>query len=190
MNIKFIESPFKSKRLKDIKCIVIHHTGSVAGKLSSVDGLVNWFTSPRDYQKVSCHYLVPRDRYTGKYGTDVDVFQFVKNEDVSWHAGRSSWIFNGIRISGLNQYSIGIELQADGNKEEFDYTDFQYDKLIDLTVKLIRETNLKYCSEDEVVRLLLGHEMIAPSRKVDPGYLFDWRRYKVAVKEKLRNLNV
>jgi len=101
--------------------------------------------------KVSAHFFIRRD------GTLV---QCVPCHRRAWHAGYSSW---GGR-SRCNDYSIGIELEG---AEMFPFEEAQYVTLEKL-LQIIRE---RFPIEDVV-----GHEHIAPGRKIDPGPTFDWFR--------------
>lgn len=175
-------SPFFSKRGNyPLDMIVIHHVGSKDGKLFSPGGTIRWFTDLEVHRnketgkienKVSAHYLITREPYQHH-----DVISFVNDWDVAYHTGRSEWEVEGKKRSGINKYSIGIELEGDGNLVE--YTDFQYDTLIAL-VKEIRE---KYPIKD---KMIVGHEEVSPGRKVDPGKYFDWARLMKGLEVKPR----
>ena len=109
--------------------------------------------------KVSSHIVIKR---TG------EILQFVPLNKRAWHAGISSYLGK----ENCNDYSIGIELEGTDDSE---FTDEQYNSLINLTSSLIRSyPNL---SEDRLV----GHSDIAPGRKSDPGIFFDWKRFIVDV---------
>jgi len=176
MELKVFEklSPFCHKRGSyPLDTIVIHHIGSNNGKLYSLNGTITWFTDPEVHRnkttgkienKVSAHYIIPREPYNGH-----DLIRTVKDGDIAYHAGKSSWTVDGKIRNGINSYSIGIELEGDGNFVE--YTDFQYEVLIKLTKEYIDRYNIL---EDNIV----GHEDISPGRKIDPGKLFDWKRYR------------
>ena len=164
---------FKTRGSYPVDMVVIHHIGSKAGKLYSIEGTIIWFTDTQAHKnpqtgkienQVSAHYAVPREAHS-----DYDVVQFVKNEDIAYHAGESQWVVDGKTRKFINNYSIGIELEGDGNVVL--YTDFQYDTLIDLVKSLREKFNIP---ESNIV----GHEDIAPDRKVDPGRQFDWMRFR------------
>jgi N-acetylmuramoyl-L-alanine amidase len=74
--------------------LVIHYTAS-----SSAASTVSWFQTPQS--RVSAHLVIARD------GTLTQLVPFNRE---GWHAGRSSWG----SLSGLNRYSIGIELDCAG----------------------------------------------------------------------------
>ena len=167
---------FKSRGNYPLDMIIIHHIGSKDGKLYGISGTITWFTSVEAHKnpqtgaienQVSAHYAIPREAHA-----DYDVVQFVKDTDIAYHAGESQWVVDGKTRKYINNYSIGIELEGDGNLVA--YTDFQYDTLIEL-VKSLKD---KYkIPENNIV----GHEDIAPSRKVDPGKLFDWMRLRKGI---------
>lgn len=174
----FIQSPFyQSRGSNPVDMIVIHHIGSSSGKIFSVEGAIKWFTDVETHRNkdtgkvenpVSAHYIIPRKPYKDQY----DTIQTVKDEDIAWHAGDSTWAFKGKSRRYINKYSIGIELEGDGNA--FEYTDYQYGVLVELVSELVKKFNI---SENNVV----GHEDIAPQRKVDPGRMFDWKKLRMGV---------
>jgi N-acetyl-anhydromuramyl-L-alanine amidase AmpD len=173
-NQKWIPSPFfTSRKNYPLDMIVIHHIGSKKNKLYSVNGTLTWFTNKEVHRnkqtgkienKVSAHYVIPRQQHKGN-----DLYQLVADENIAYHAGRSQWSTNGKLRKYINRYSIGIELEGDGNLVE--YTDYQYKILTWLIKKAMDKYKIK---EHNIV----GHEDIAPQRKVDPGQFFDWKRLR------------
>ena len=101
--------------------------------------------------QVSAHLLVRRRG---------EVVQFVATDLRAWHAGPSSLLGR----ERCNDFSIGIELEGDGQHA---FTDVQYRRLAQL-IELLRARH--------PLRWLAGHEDIAPGRKHDPGPCFDWDR--------------
>ncbi len=100
--------------------------------------------------QVSAHFVIRRD---GR------VLQFVSCDRRAWHAGRSHWAGR----DNCNDFSIGIELEGlEGERFE----PAQYREL----TRLLQALRRRY-----PVRVLLGHEHVAPGRKADPGPGFDWR---------------
>lgn len=98
---------------------------------------------------VSSHFFIRRDG---------EVMQFVSCDERAWHAGRSSWEGR----ENCNDFSIGIELEGlEG--ERFDAP--QYVSL----ATLLRGLRSRYA-----LRHVVGHEHVAPGRKIDPGPGFDW----------------
>ena len=162
---------FKTRGKYPLDMVIIHHIGSKDGKLYSMSGTITWFTSTDAHKnpktgvienQVSAHYAIPRAPQP-----DYDIVQFVKDTDTAYHAGVSQWTVNDKVRNNINNYSIGIELEGDGNLVE--YTDFQYTTLIELLSTLISKYKI---SGNQII----GHQDIAPTRKVDPGQKFDWDR--------------
>lgn len=176
-----IASPFCEPRGNyPLDMIVIHHIGSQSGKLYTVQGTITWFTNVEVHRnkttgaienKVSSHYIIPREPFR-----DSDVIQLVKDDYIAYHAGESQWTVNGKLRKYNNRYSVGIELEGDGNLVE--YTDYQYGILTDLIQELSAKYNIPEAN-------IVGHEDIAPGRKVDPGRLFDWKRLRQALAPKV-----
>jgi N-acetylmuramoyl-L-alanine amidase len=112
---------------------------------------------------VSSHYLVRDDPPT--------VFRLVDESRRAFHAGDSSWQGN----TQLNAASIGIEIVNLGYRETsdggvwFDFPPRQIDAVIDLVRDIARRHGVR---PDRIV----GHNEVAPQRKVDPGPKFPWRR--------------
>jgi N-acetyl-anhydromuramoyl-L-alanine amidase len=102
--------------------------------------------------KLSCHSLINRKG---------SLIQYVPFNFRAWHAGVS--YFNG--KEKCNDFSIGIELEG---IDHIPYTKEQYQTLIAL-IKLILKHYPKITPTN-----IVGHCHIAPSRKTDPGDLFDW----------------
>jgi len=106
-------------------------------------------------QRVSSHFLIRRDG---------EAVQYVELYKRAWHAGLSE--FQG--RPACNDFSVGIELEG---VDDIDYTDKQYQALIQLTAAIMRA-----CPAISPSRII-GHCDIAPQRKTDPGKAFDWQRY-------------
>lgn len=162
MEIVWIESLFFSTDKIGNEMIIIHHTGSTNGKINSLQGTINWFKPDpwRSTNQVSAHYIIPRE--------EGPIIQMVRDEHTAWHAGKSQWVINGVLCEDINRYSIGIELQGDG--ELYPYTKFQYEALIWLVRQKMEKFNIP-------VDLIRGHQEITP-RKPDPGPFFDWERFR------------
>jgi AmpD protein len=101
--------------------------------------------------EVSSHFVIRRDG---------ELLQFVSCADRAWHAGASSWRGR----ANCNDYSIGIELEGlEG--ERFELT--QYAALSTLLDEVVQRFP---------IRAVVGHEHVAPGRKIDPGPGFEWQR--------------
>jgi N-acetylmuramoyl-L-alanine amidase len=174
---KFVESPNNSgsfgESLPDT--IVIHYTAG-----SSTESSVDTLTNPE--VRASAHLVI---------GRDGSVTQLVPFDTIAWHAGKSAW---GDR-SGLNKYSIGIELDNAGrltksgnqysswfgrtyseeevvhaihrNEEEPDYWHRFTEDQISKVYEICRLLIDRYN-----IKTILGHEEISPGRKCDPGPAF------------------
>jgi len=103
--------------------------------------------------EVSCHYLIDPSGIC---------YQLVDDNKRAWHAGKSYW--RG--YVDLNSRSLGIELVNSGNEN---YPEAQMKSLIRLLKYLIRSFKLN-------PKNVLGHSDIAPSRKLDPGKWFNWKK--------------
>lgn len=133
----------------NIDMLVMHYTG-----MRSADEAVQRLCDPSS--NVSSHYVVFED---GR------VVLLVPEAKRAWHAGVSCW--RG--ISSVNDTSIGIEIVNPGH--EFGYRPFpeaQMDSLSDLAFSIIERYNIP-------ARNVVGHSDISPTRKDDPGELFDWQ---------------
>jgi AmpD protein len=96
------------------------------------------------------------------------VVQYVSCNDRAWHAGVSE--FKGRK--GCNDFAIGIELEG---TDSSGYTDEQYQQLILLTLELMAQYPMIKINN------IVGHSDIAPGRKTDPGFSFDWSRFQQAI---------
>ena len=176
----FKESPNHAGPLVP-ELLVLHFT---AGR--SAQHSVAWLANPR--ARASAHLVIAEDGA---------ITQLVPFNRVAWHAGKSS--FNG--RAQVNQFSIGIELANPGNLHQTGstwrtwfgepvdsesvlaaahkqggpvqgwkiFTPAQLEAAIDVGALLVQTYRLK-----EVV----GHDDIAPGRKVDPGPAFPMARYR------------
>jgi N-acetylmuramoyl-L-alanine amidase len=162
MQIEWIESQFFTSDKISNEMIIIHHTGSKNGRINSLRGTISWFKPDvwRSTRQVSAQYIISREQGP--------IIQMVKDEHTAWHAGRSNWEINSVSRENLNNRSIGIELQGDG--QLFRYTNFQYEALIGLVRQKMEQFNIP-------IELVRGHEEVSP-HKPDPGPLFDWDRLK------------
>ncbi len=149
MTIIEAPSPNRDERPCPIDMLVLHYTG-----MQSCAAAVERLRDPAS--KVSSHYVVDED------GT---VYRLVPEALRAFHAGVSYW--RGRRV--LNDPSIGIEIVNPGH--EWGYRAFpaaQMAAVRDLCVGMLGRHAIP---QENVV----GHSDIAPSRKQDPGELFDWR---------------
>ena len=114
-------------------------------------------------QKVSSHFLISRRG---------EVFQFVSTQNKAWHAGLSAFLGR----EKCNDFSIGIELEGDGDHP---FEDIQYSALAKLSAQLDSVyPNLQFA----------GHSDIAPGRKADPGIQFNWQKFQAKTDIPLKKL--
>jgi len=129
-----------------IRYIVLHYTA-----LENTQTSLNWMCDRE--KKVSAHYLICR---TGQ------VYQLVEDDKRAWHAGVSSWGSD----TNLNHTSLGIELDNNGSEP---FSEPQIDVLLALLYDL--------CEKHSIPKEnVLGHQDIAPERKIDPGPYFPWQK--------------
>lgn len=142
-------SPNFDERTSPVSILVLHYTG-----MADAAGAIAWLRNPES--RVSSHYVVAEDG---------QVVLLVDEAKRAWHAGASSWR----DVTGnLNSASIGIEIVNPGH--EFGYRPFpkeQMDALIPLVAGIVARHNIAPAN-------VVGHSDIAPTRKIDPGELFDW----------------
>ncbi len=164
--------------------VIIHYTAG-----DSAESTAQYFAS--ETARASAHVVI------GRKGA---VIQQVETNRAAWHAGKSSW--QG--ISGLNAHSIGIELANWGRLvrtpegfashtgtpvpasrvvlaahrhtpetiepwERFDTA--QIAAAVAVTAALVAAYRIG-------ADAILGHDDIAPGRKIDPGPAFDMRAFR------------
>lgn len=175
--VSHMECPKNSKKFKSglPNSIVIHYTAGRNAE-SSAKFLC------KDNIKASAHVVI---------GRDGQIIQLVPFNIISWHAGASSWK----NMSGLNNYSIGIEIDNAGplTKQGNKYVSwfkksYAEEDVVHATHR--NETKPRYwheytdaqieavqdlCAlllEKFPIKYILGHEEISPGRKQDPGPAF------------------
>jgi len=132
-----------------VDMLVIHYTG-----MKSCAAALERLCDPA--AEVSAHYLIDED------GT---VHRLVAEDKRAWHAGVASWRGH----TDINGRSVGIELVNPGH--EFGYRDFPAAQMAAL-----RELALDILDRHPIPPgNVVGHSDVAPTRKTDPGELFDWR---------------
>ena len=133
-----------------IDMVVIHYTG-----MASADAAFSRLGDPAS--RVSAHYVIDEDGA---------VYRLVPEGERAWHAGAAFW--RGAR--DINARSIGIELVNPGH--EYGYRPFaeaQMAALETLASGILKRHGI-------APRNVVGHADVAPTRKKDPGELFDWAR--------------
>lgn len=109
-----------------------------------------------DAHEVAAHYII---------GRDGSLYACVVEDRRAWHAGESKMPFLDDSRTQVNDFSIGVELIG---SDVIGFTDEQYETLCELTLDIALRHPL---------RVIVGHDQIAPHRKVDPGSRFDWSKY-------------
>ncbi len=133
-----------------VDMVVLHYTGMRTG----AEALARMCDPAA---KVSAHYMIEEN------GT---IQRLVDEDKRAWHAGVSKWRGH----TDINSRSVGIELVNPGH--EFGYRPFPTPQMLSL------ETLLRGVLRRHPIphRNVVGHADVAPTRKEDPGELFDWRR--------------
>lgn len=141
-------SPNWNERASPVSMVVLHYTG-----MASAEAALERLCDPAF--GVSAHYCIEED------GT---VHRLVREERRAWHAGKSFW--RG--VTDVNSASVGIELVNPGH--EFGYRPFpdaQMASLLPLLSDIAQRWDVPRAN-------VVAHSDIAPTRKEDPGELFDW----------------
>jgi N-acetylmuramoyl-L-alanine amidase len=182
---KSIQSPNCSPDL-DPRWIVMHYT-----VLEETETVLEWFADPQ--RQVSAHFVI------SPHGV---IHQCVPCNERAWHAGQSTW--DG--ISGLNAYSIGIELVNGGRLEWRERWETWFGTPVP-EAQILRahhpntelqdptstpdawqiypeaqlqsaKTLIKTLCAQYPIEQILGHDEIAPGRKWDPGPALPWDLFR------------
>lgn len=162
-------SPNQDSRPENVTpdLVVVHHISLPPGAFKSQASsqyIIDFFqnnldTTAHPYfeeicaQKVSSHFLITRSG---------QLIQFVSTHNKAWHAGVSAFFGR----EKCNDFSIGIELEGDGDTP---FEEAQYQVLANLIKKL---------SSSYPKLQFAGHSDIAPERKTDPGIFFNWKKFQ------------
>ena len=148
-----LPSPNRDGRPADagpVDTLVLHYTGMV-----SAEAALARLTDPG--ARVSAHWCI---------GEDGTLWRLVPEAERAWHAGVSEW--RGRR--GVNDVSIGIELVNPGHEHGYrPFPPAQMDALLDLAHAIVARHPID-------PRNVVAHADVAPTRRQDPGELFDWAR--------------
>ena len=179
----FVESPNCAGSLKPV-FLVMHYTAG-----GSAQGAIAWLCNPAS--RASAHVVI---------GRDGSVTQLVPFNRQAWHAGRSRWQGR----TGLNKYSIGIELDnagvlngAPGQWRTSWGTAVRDEDVVELPHKfdgIVRGWHAYTPRQLAVAQAVaasivieygiqdvIGHDDIAPGRKTDPGPAFPMATFRAAV---------
>lgn len=132
--------------------MLIMHTTCMEDTQSALDRLCD------PASKVSAHYVIDEEG---------QVYHLVDERERAWHAGVAFW--DG--VTDVNGCSIGIEIAHPGpdeNGEGPEFPSHQWQALINLSQDIIGRHPIP-------AHRVLAHSDVAPSRKTDPGPLFDWQ---------------
>lgn len=180
----FRDSPNKGGALTP-EYLIMHYTAG-----ASAEGAVDWLCNP--VAKASAHLVIGRD---GR------VTQLVPFNRVAWHAGRSQWAGR----SGLNNFSVGIELDNAGRLERAGgrwlsaitkrvYADDDvlvanhkqdpagtppggWHEYTEAQMDVAFQVGQALMAKYQF-KDVLGHEDIAPGRKSDPGPAFPMASFR------------
>lgn len=173
--VHYVASPNKTGTVNPLY-LIMHYTAG-----TSFETAVGWLSNQS--ARASAHFVI---------GRDGEITQLVPLNRRAWHAGPSRWG----ELTSMNKYSIGIELvnagklrkRADNvwinwataeipdnevviltHKNETDEAGWQVftEKQIAAAIEVASALHRKYKFTD-----ILGHDDVAPSRKVDPGPAF------------------
>jgi N-acetylmuramoyl-L-alanine amidase len=114
-------------------------------------------------RQVSAHFLID---------VDGSIYELVNTQKRAWHAGVSMFDDR----YNVNDFSIGIELQNGGHTfyEKYGYwPPYPEDQMTSLTF-LVHELQHTFLIPDNRI---VGHNIIAPDRKIDPGPHFNWDNF-------------
>src|SRR5688572_27482108 len=125
--------------------VIIHHTAQ-----NSCEQTLQTFTLART--QVSSHYVICKD------GT---VYHMLNDLLRGHHAGVGKWG----NTTDLNSSSIGIELDNNGFEH---FTEPQMNSLVILLDRLKKAYSIPAAN-------FIGHGDIAPTRKNDPNWRFEWK---------------
>jgi N-acetyl-anhydromuramyl-L-alanine amidase AmpD len=129
---------------------------------------------------VSAHYIIHRDG---------QIYELVSEKRVAYHAGKGKLPFSPAFENTLNGHSIGIEMTAIGSEKDMEmfmskasyaaldkkligFTDAQYNSLN----WLLKDIMVRYPAIAKDRQHIVGHSDYAPTRRTDPGELFDWKK--------------
>lgn len=168
-------------RSKAVRYVMLHYTSNALENPTNpmdVDKVLDIFKR----YKVSAHYLIDRDG---------SVYSLVPENRIAFHAGKGLLSHDSSTQNALNGQSIGIELMAVGTAAEMQklgvinyqlipegaigFTEAQYVSLKQLLLELAS----RHPELELNCRQVVGHDAYAPSRRGDPGLLFDWQKLEL-----------
>jgi N-acetylmuramoyl-L-alanine amidase len=139
-------------------------------RLGPPDMVVIHYTDMLDYDETRLRLCDPMAEVSAHWliGLDGHVEQLVDEARRAWHAGVSEWGGE----TDVNSRSIGIELMNAGHTNGLQpFPARQMDALERILQATVARWDIKPVN-------VVGHEHVAPGRKVDPGPKFDWARLR------------
>lgn len=182
--VPFVASPHQSDGV-DPGCLILHYTASL-----TIESCVKWFLDAA--ARVSAHVIVGRDGRT---------VQMVPFDRRACHAGQSRWQ----QLENLNAYALGVELVNAGplgRTADGGWIDWAGYRLPECDVRIARHQHesidrgwhefsarqidralaiakaLRACYGFDAV---LGHDDVAPGRRLDPGPAFPMAQFAADV---------
>jgi len=137
-----------------VNLLLFHYTG-----MKSASEAIARLCNPNS--KVSAHYLIDEGG---------NIFSLVEENKRAWHAGVASWNDD----VDINNISVGVEIANPGH--EFGYSRYPERQMVaveTLSIDIIKRHSIRAAR-------VLAHSDVSPSRKCDPGELFDWERLAAA----------
>ncbi|MEO6150528.1 MAG: N-acetylmuramoyl-L-alanine amidase [Mucilaginibacter sp.] len=131
--------------LRKPNLVIIHYTAQ-----DSAAQTLKTFTLVKP--QVSAHYVI---------GADGKIYHMLNDYLRAWHGGVGRWG----SVTDINSSSIGIELDNNGRAP---FNPAQINSLLALLAQLKKTYNIPTAN-------FIGHQDIAPARKIDPGKLFPWQ---------------
>lgn len=189
--VPFVKTPNTGGTM-DPQYLIMHYTGTSSPDGKAARGSISWLCNPD--AKASAHLVISEDG---------SVTQLAPFNVVTWHAGVSKWK----NIVGMNKCSIGIEMSnagplqktADGRYvQELNRLPVRSDDVV-LAEHRISGGGIKPWQAFPSVQVetalaiavalqkqfgfvdVLGHEDIAPHRKIDPGPAFPLDKFRSIV---------
>ena len=151
------EPKFKLLDFKKVKYIVIHHAEIDNGNKEYYHWLHKAYFG---WDAIGYHFVI---------GNGVDNL----SEDGHIETGRDIK-YQGAHVKTANDKSIGICLV--GNLDNYQATAKQYDTLIKLVKKLMKEYNIE-------LKNIVGHRDFEGVTKTCPGKMFDLKEFRNMIKE-------
>ena len=148
-------SPNHKGKRKGTLAVITHDTEG------AFKGAVEWLCNPKNPDKSSAHVVVSMEG---------QIVQLVELELVANHAGNSQWTFLGRTYKGLNNWTMGVELENPRSAT----TPYPECQMLAYAHLLVDGFFPPYPNLN--INLVLAHSAVATpaGRRSDPGALFKW----------------